>query len=89
MAVYGRNMSRIKTKVIVRILYCIVTEIYIQEIINIIIQFVPHRRYISYHYNAQPVTAVRTLRNTQIHFVGRMQSYSTLKRVVHVLTAVL
>jgi hypothetical protein len=29
---------------------------------------------------------VRTIRNTQIHCVGRMQSFSVLKRVVHIVT---
>jgi hypothetical protein len=47
------------------------------------------------HFKAQPVNAVwgkkslfvvRTIRGTQIHSVGRMQSFSVLKRVVHILT---
>jgi hypothetical protein len=30
---------------------------------------------------------VRTIRNTQIHSVGRMQSFGMLKQVVHIVTA--
>jgi hypothetical protein len=29
---------------------------------------------------------VRTIRNTQIHCVGRMQSFGVLKQVVHIVT---
>jgi hypothetical protein len=34
----------------------------------------------------QSVFIVRTTRNTRIQYVGRMQSFSTLKHVVHIET---
>jgi hypothetical protein len=34
----------------------------------------------------QSLFIVRTIRNTQIHCVGRMQSFGMLKQVVHIVT---
>jgi hypothetical protein len=34
----------------------------------------------------QPLFTVRTIRNTQTHSVGRMQSFGMLKRAVHIVT---
>jgi hypothetical protein len=57
------------------------------------IQFVPHRKHITSPLQSptgycclgkQPLFTVSTIRNTQIHYVGRMQSfYLMLKPVLH------
>jgi hypothetical protein len=61
----------------------------------ITIQSVPNRKHITSPLRSptgycclgkQSLFIVRTTRNTQIHSVDRMQSFSVLKQVVHIVT---
>jgi Na+/proline symporter len=63
--------------------------------IIIIIQFLPHKKHNTFPPQSpagqgclgkQSLFTVRTIWNTQIHCVGRMQGFRVLKQVVHIMT---